>query len=568
MMYDPENDDPYLLLSIGGHILQVPCSPAADTDLSAAFALVNPAAERQAFFCQAEQFAIIQAGDYLTNPLPTLPLFWTGAALVRSNGIAGRPIPPGGPPYDQIPAAGPMCYYMGRLWYALDWRTYAAGDIVQGAAGTAGLGFRDSVLCVTENPLAIGGDGFVVPNNAGSIRAIATNGAIDTTTGQGSLYIFTTKAVYSLIVPVTRNDWIAAGATVVNRGPNAVPLQTVVQLTNGAVGDRSVVAVNGDLFYQSLEPGIRSLITAIRYFTTWGNTPISGNLERLLNYQDRALMRFSTGIAWNNRLLMGMRPIETEAGVAHQAVVALDFLPVASFGKKLPPCWEGHWEGLDVLQLFTGFFGGLERAFAVVVSRNDGSIQLWELTDYERWDYNTNGKDRTTMVIEFPAYNFGDPFQMKKLVTAELWLDKILGTVDFRMEYRPDADVCWYHWHDWQRCSQADCNDDPVNMGCYPVEPYRESHRTTMTLPKPPMQCSKPSNRPANQGYQFQCRLTIKGWCRVRGMLLHAEPMDRKLYKDMGCAVAPPQQKSIKVFVTEQTLQPLQTEGGEYLVPE
>ena len=386
--------------------------------------------------------------------------------------------------------------------------------------------------------------------------------------GQGQLFIFTQKSIYTLDVPLTRTDWTSADK-------DKRPLQKVVQITNGAVGDRSVVAVNGDLFYQSLEPGIRSLITAIRYFSQWGNTPISENLERLLLYQDRALMRFSTGIEFENRLLMGMRPVVTDAGVAHEAIVALDFSPVASFAKKLPPCWEGHWEGLKILQLFQGTFGGLQRAFAVVVSDLDGSIQLWELTTSERDDISVNGNSRVTMMIEFPAFNWGDPFQLKKLVTAELWLDRLLGTVDFTMEYRPDADPCWYHWHTWQLCSQTNCNDDPSGLTCYPVTTFRESHRSTITLPKPPKQCQTTMKRPAYQGYQFQCRLTIRGWCRVRGMILHAEKMDKKLYKDMACfvppaapivIVPPPVPPVEEQFLTTESDEILQTESGDSII--
>lgn len=530
MMYDPENADPYLLLSLSGHIWRIPCAVGGDFDLSASVGLFNPATEPQAYFVQAEQFAIIQAGDYLTAAVPTLPLFyWDGGTMIRSVGIdPAHVIPPAPGVWNQIPAAGPMDYYMGRLWYANDYRTYAAGDIVQGAAGNPLFDLRDSVLFVTENPLALGGDGFVVPSNAGTIRAIKHSANLDTALGQGQLFIFTPKSIYTLDVPVTRTNWIAATN-------NNQPQQKVVQLVNGAVGDRSVVSVNGDLFYQSLEPGIRSLITAIRYFSQWGNTPISLELERLLNYQDRAVMHLSTGIEFEDRLLMGVRGVQTDAGVAHQAIVSMDFRPVASLGKRGAPIWEGHYEGLKVLQLFQGVFGGLQRAFAVVVADTDGSIQLWELTNYLRHDVNTVGDQRVTMVIEFPAYNFGDPFKLKKLVSAELWLDKILGTVDFTMEYRPDADVCWHRWHDWQICSQADCNDDPAGAACYPETPFRESHRSTITLPKPPNECQTAMKRPAFQGYQFQCKLTVKGWCRIRGLLLHAEEMDRKLYANLTC---------------------------------
>jgi len=39
--------------------------------------------------------------------------------------------------------------------------------------------------------------------------------------------------------------------------------------------------------------------------------------------------------------------------------------------------------------------------------------------------------------------------------------------------------------------------------------------------------------RPGNVGYQMQPRLTVKGFCRVRGLLLHAEQVERKLYTNL-----------------------------------
>jgi hypothetical protein len=36
-------------------------------------------------------------------------------------------------------------------------------------------------------------------------------------------------------------------------------------------------------------------------------------------------------------------------------------------------------------------------------------------------------------------------------------------------------------------------------------------------------------------GYQFQPKLIVKGYCRVRGILLYAERLDRQLYQNLVC---------------------------------
>lgn len=536
-LYDPLFANPYLVLSIGGelYIVDSPLPGAAPTvtNLSAATGLSNPATNIKSFFTQGEQFLVIQAGDYGT--LNTLPLFWDGTKLRRSIGITDQSATPGQQGKNEIPAATAMDYYQGRLWYAQG-RNYSAGDIVKGPSGTLAYQFNDAILNVTENPLCVGGDGFTVPAQSGHIRVLAHSSNLDAALGQGNLYIGTPQAWFRQEVPISRADWIASGNSGTNAAKAQMPLQTVVQLVYGPVGDGSTVVVNGDLFYQSLEPGIRSLITATRFFSQWGNTSLSAQEQRVLQFNNRQLMHMSTGIVYSNRLLMSALPIQKPQGVVHQAIIPLDFIPLSSFGPDHNPVWEGMYEGLDVLQMFSGTYGGLERAFAIVLAREDQTIQLWEITDYLRDSFNQHNETRETWIIEFPAFTWGQEFLLKKLVSAELWVDKIAGEVVFRMEYRPDADPCWHDWHTWKICSARNSCEDVTNPICYPLTPYREGYRPPFTLPKPQEKCAFSSGRPLNIACQFQPRLTIKGYCRIRGLLLHAEKVEQKLYHNNVCA--------------------------------
>lgn len=426
----------------------------------------------------------------------------------------------------EIPPATAMDYYMGRLWYAQG-RQYAAGDIVGNqSSGTVGYNFRDSVLKVTENPLCIGGDGFTVPTNAGNIRAIKHSANINTQLGEGQLYIFTRRSVYSLTVPVTRTDWIGADN-------NNQPKQTVVQITNGSVNDRSVVEQNGDLFFQSFEPSIRSLVLAVRYFDQWGNTPISINENRILKYNDRGLMQFASGVCFNNRMLQTMLPYECPVGTAFRSIIPLNFDVVSTLETKLPPVWEGSLEGIDILQLATGDFGGVQRCMAFVWSNANRELQMWEITESDRFE---NGDNRVIWSVEFPAFTWGDEFSLKKLVSAELWFDRLFGEVMFSADYRVDGDPCWYKWAEWKHCTARNSSEYTGGDGSvYPTE-YCESFVQTDTLPFPPVTCVKQTGRPSNVGFQFQLRLTIKGFCRIRGVLLKAEKVQNQLYgRDMVC---------------------------------
>ena len=511
-MYDNslQGGNPYLMLSIGGVMYQV----RVDTDnsvhdVSTLPGLNDPPNAPQAYFVQGEEFLVKQAGDGITNPL-----FWDGNALRRSAGLGGGELPP----------ATCMDFFMGRIWYGQG-RQYSAGDIVLGPSGTSPYQLRDSILKITENPLALAGDGFRVPTQDGLIRALHHSANMDTSLGEGPLYIFTRKAVYKLDVPVKRADWILS----------TEPLQKVVQNKNGSYGDRCVVNSNSDLFYQSSD-GIRSLFISQRDFSQWGNLPISSNINRLTDLNNREFMRFASGIYWNNRLLQSALPEMSDCGVIFKAVAALDFDLISSLQEKQPPAWEGSLNGLDILQLFSGDFGGLDRAFAVVRSRVDGSIMVWELNAATRHD---NVDSRVEWIIESPAWTWSKEFETKKLEGLELWLDRIYGTVELTIEYRPDGETCWNFWAKTKFCSARTTCENLESPICYPESGYAiqgEGDRFSLNFPTPPAaDCQTMNARPVNIGYQHQLRLTVKGWCRIRGIMVFAVPVQSAPFYNQSC---------------------------------
>ena len=536
-MYQPDYGDPILICLVGGRVYKIRLdTDNSVTDLSAVFGEVMPVAEPRAYFCQAEAFLVIQSGDLTTNPL-----FYDfgidgvrAERLWRSRGFVGV-----NNPLNQIPPAGPMDYYAQRIWYAFG-RSYGAGDIViNKTSGTAAYEYRDSVLAVTENPVVYGGDAFIVPTNAGNIRALAHTSNLDTALGESQLMIFTRRAVYTCSAPMTRDDWTSTTL-------NNMPIQKLALNKGGAYSDRSIVPVNEDLFFVSPPDGdIRSMQTAVRFYGAWGNVPLSTNVNRVLAFNDRSLLSYSTGIQFDNRLLVASLPVDTPAGVGFNSIIPLDFDVISTFSERFPPAWEGTWDfsgGPQIMQLFEGDFGGRERAFSVVYSQLRSQVEIWEIRPDLRFE---NGDNRVTRVIEFPAYAFGDPYQLKELITAELWIDKLLGTVDFEVFYRPDGYACWIPWHAFQRCASKDCTEDP-DVPCedngYPREPCFELDGIPITLPKPRsipcVQSINDPSRPSNIGYQFQVKLKTKGWCRVRGLLVHANTKGRTPFSGLSCSVS------------------------------
>jgi len=404
-------------------------------------------------------------------------------------------------------------------------RQYSAGDIIYGPNGTP-AGNANSILRWVENTYLAGGGVFSVPSSGGSIRGLSYTANMDTATGQANLIIGTREAIYALDVPVSRTAWIAAGGT-----GAALPVQKIIQNRYGPVSDRSMVRSNSDLFYQAYD-GVRSLQIALRYFNQHGQTPISHNENRALQFNNRAFLSFASGIEFDNRLLQTVLPFQTSVGVAHQGIMPLDFDLLTTLQEKLPPAWEGMHEGLDFMQLLQAESGGLQRAFTVVHSQSTGRIQIWEMTNYSKTDH---GDVRIKWYVEFPSLTWDSLFALKKLDSAELWIDKLVGTVDFKLWYRADSDPCWQLWHYWRICSARNTCEDVENPVCYPLQEYCQGYRATMVMPKPPVACSNQVRRPSNFGLQFQAKLEVKGFCRVRGFLIHAEPVETSPYEGIIC---------------------------------
>jgi hypothetical protein len=316
--------------------------------------------------------------------------------------------------------------------------------------------------------------------------------------------------------------------------------------TNGTVSDRSIVPVNGDLFFQSLDPAIRSYFMALRYFgTSWANPPVSNNINRVLQFNDRSLMHVASGIEFGERMYQTQVPVMTSVGIAFQALAVMDLDPISTLQEQKPPVWDGVHDGLNFLQLFSGDFGGLERAFAVVQNQLDGGIYVWELTSSARFDTSDSGNEnRVVMTAETPAMDWseyprtqgGGIFETKRLDGLDLWLDRVFGEVIIKVQFRPDETTCWYDWDTKMICAARTSCEDANNPVCYPTAGGSEQYRNPISFgPPSTTECQLGNNRPVTIGFKFQLRIITKGWCRIRGYQLHAVPFDIAPFAVMNC---------------------------------
>ena len=334
--YEDASGRGYLIVSAGGHVYRLSLSgnDATVSEITDAGDINNDQAAI-VYHQQADTSLIVQDGI-------SRPLIYNGASSRRAES-------------DEVPIGnGPMAYGMGRLWVARGYE-YEAGDIKGGPTG---------ITKFTENDYLAEGGSFSVPLRLGGITAMQFTASPNTALGQGELFIATPDAAYSTVVPTNRDAWKSLQD----------PVQRIVLINSGSQSHASTVLVNGDIYIRSRD-GVRSVIQAVRDFSQAGNVPISREMARAFNHDDPALLRFTSGILFDNRLLMTTQASAMWNGAYFNGIAAYDFDPISSSGARRPPTWEGVWTGMQFLFLTKGTFRGVERAFVFVRNPNKGFVK-------------------------------------------------------------------------------------------------------------------------------------------------------------------------------------------------
>jgi hypothetical protein len=456
----------------------------------------------RAWMKQAEQFVIIQDGQ-------SRAIIFDGSKTFRSDVTKF-----------QVPTGTAMAYGQGRLWVAQG-HEFVAGDIVRGPSGSPVYGLTDALLYFTENNFLKGGGAFAVPVQAGNITAMEFMPVLDTSTGQGPLAVFTETSAFTVNASTDRDTWQNSRS----------PVQSVVLTHAGAMNDRATIAgTNGDLFFRRHD-GVGSLVLAIREFTSsWGNTPVSSELDRALRADDRNLLFYGSAIVFDNRYIFTVFPQRSaQAGgdpVAHWGLGSLDFHPINGMRSKAPPAYDGIWTGLRITRILTGVIDGQQRAFAFALN-DDNLNEFWELSKEDKFD-NTDGRIKS--FLETRAMFGKNPFELTRLESVELFLDEVAGKVDFTLFYRPDQYPCWVEWGR----AQSECAEwrDTRGVLAICVDPVvrRPGFKTRLNFGQPVDIDLDADDKPSRLGYDFQFRIEWEGKCRIRKMIARFTPVPDETY--------------------------------------
>lgn len=499
-------NDEYQVTSISGSTLtaiNVTGTPAAviASGTVVSYLDTNASLLTKVWMQQADRFLIIQDGF-------SRAIIFDGASAWRAD-----------PARLEVPTGTVMAFGLGRLWVAINEREFVAGDIIYGPTGTPLYNYADAILHFTENTFLAEGGAFSLPFEAGKITAMDFMPVWDTSTGQGPLMVFTESSATSVDASPNRETWKNITS----------PIQAVSMRGPGPKGSWSTVPiVNGDIFFRSPD-GIRSLALAVRGWGDWGSTPLSTEMDNVLVDDDESWLFWTSAIVFDNRLLMtsgnrpgGLRP-------KFSGIVALDFHILSAMAQKLPPVYDGTWTGLSIWQLFKGSYDGRERAFAAVQSV-DGLNELWEISKASRFD-NEEGRIVSTLISR-NMFNKG-AFNFKRLYNCEIWVDDIVGTVDFRLYYRSDQYPCWTLWNTARVCVEFHNCTGVTN--CSPLAPqFRPGYKTRIGFGQPADGDEPNDAKPIRIGYEFQIMLRWEGKAKLRKVRVKAMDVDEQPNPDVG----------------------------------
>lgn len=503
------NGKSYIVTAVSGATItatNVDDTPAALVTSGAAVVYLDPNADDIGicYMVIAEDFLIAQDGF-------SKPLIFDGSISRRSNTIS-----------NEVPVGTVMAYGIGRLWVNTGYRTnqFVASDIVYGPTGTDDYGKRDAILKFTENSFLAGGGFFTAP---GIITAMQFASSLDTSTGQGPLMVMTEDAICSVNAPTAREAW----AVVTD------PIQTISLRTSGATSFYGTVTVaNGDIFYRS-QLGLNSFFVARREFGTWGNTPISGEMQNVIQDDAPELMLYSSAIVFDNRLLFTVSPRPDGNGAYWKGIGVLDFDTMSTMFDKSSPVYDGTWTGVDPQWLFTGKYGRTQRAF-MAVRGDDGLNQLWEISQKDQFD---NGDGRIKSKLITRSFSFQNPLEMVRLSNLELFISNVIGDVDVTVRYRPDEYPCWFSWKaqavcaNWRKCDGWQNCETPIA--------FRNGYKTRIGFGQPPDEDETNDGKPARCGYVHQVSLETEGHVEIQKLRLRAiqvvEEHDPRVDMPEGC---------------------------------
>lgn len=485
--YIPDSGTPFELVSISGHIFRLlpqannqtlveDLTPDGDPNMST-LPIV--------WFCQAEQYMLINDGV-------DAAFIFDGATLRRS-----RPESP----YFEVPTGTAMVYGNGRVAIVRG-KNIELGDIVGGATDV--IVFKEARQF---------NDSFAVPITSGNITGLIYASRMDTSQGQGPLEVHTAGgAIICIDTSVPRQSW-----------KSTTNIQTIGLKGAASLGQSCLVTVNNDSWFRSRD-GIRSYIVAQRQYgygvslsgSSWGNTAQSREVSPVLEADTFDLLKFSSMVWFDNRLLTTVSPQQMGSHVYHQGLAVLDFDLITSVaGTKAPPAWDGIWMGANISKITKAMFGSEERCFIHSYDQIQGN-GFWELSKNDPFD---NTCCPIASYLDTGSYDFGQKTATKTIFAADLYYDQRVGGLNFDVQFKPEQYPFWVPWGYMIIPDDGACSKIDALTNCAIPETQPTLYGSRLRFPQPDYQPDNPLvDYPLNVGYDFRVRVSWTGSARIKGL--------------------------------------------------
>jgi hypothetical protein len=390
--------------------------------------------------------------------------------------------------------------------------TIASAVGVPGSGGQAtkfNAGTSRDALNFSENTFINEGGSFVIPLEMGPVKTMEFLPIQDISTGQGDLTVFGERGAVSFAVSAPRTQW-----------KETPGFQRVLFSNIGSLSE-TTCTINGDIFFRSREGnGIRSYRNARAEFNSFGQTPISAEMDPIFDKEDLTKLSRVSMIHFDDRLLMTCKPATVDGRLIYKGITAMDFRPVSTNSGKGYAIYDGVWGGLQVVTLVTGVFNDAPRAFALCY-HGDGidQHQLWEITKDEKQDKNSYAPNNSRLISSLmltKAYDFNSPYSEKKLIHGDLWFSEVGGwnqekkKFEADLKFRPDSNPNWTAWGNWELCFSE---TTPRALRGYAPQ---------LRAVVPEVSTNGFTDRTIGRGYDFKLRLEWKGSAKLEKLLVHS----------------------------------------------
>ena len=438
---------------------------------------------------------------YITVTSPTTFTFEADSTIVTPATTPGtsRRAP-------EIPTGLYMEYILGRIaLVSSDRKTIKVGDIIRGdvASNVA------NVLRFTEQQYISEAAEFSLPASQGRIAGIKAIPLQDTSTAQGGLMVFGERGTSSIDLSKERSTWQSS------------PIQQVTFLDIGASAQNSIIGFNGDLIFRD-HLGIRSYRSARGDLNTYGQTPISSEVSRILDNDGPTQLAYISSVKFDNRLLMTCTPVFAArpgggTDIYHRGLVVLDFTTLSGAGGKSSAAWDGVWTGLQIQSLGTGIYQGSTRCYASVYG-DDFKNYIWRITADDGADEPLD-QDPTPIqcAVETKSFSFNSEYDLKELLRFDIWISALIGSASFRVYYRNDSESCWTPWflgsdgNSFTRCNSVGNPLAETNPNSDGLSQARPGMRPQITLPTPTFGCNPETSKDQRGFFETQLRIEWTG---------------------------------------------------------